>query len=178
MFINYKMAFLNYIVMGMIILLITLFQNTGPGLFGFDIPLYLWIPCLVYWGLYRNTGETIFMVYFITLSIASTSSLLAGYLLTFNGLVLLTILLFKRIYYTSLMFFSIASALALFFFPVVLWVLSQFMESKAYLHAIPTWMAGMGITWALSFLLLGLFKGIDSFTLTKTEGEKRSEKLL
>lgn len=177
MFINYKMAFLNYAGMGGVILFATLFQTTSPGLFGFDIPIYLWIPCLVYWGLYRHTGETIFMVYFITLCIASTSSLLVGCLLIFNGLVLLTILLFKRIYYTSLMFFSTACALALLFFPIVLWVLSQFIEGKTYSHKIPAWLAGMLTTWALSFLLLGFFKGIDSFTLVKKEGEKRSERL-
>ena len=63
-----------------------------------NIPIYLWIPCLIYWAIYRQTVETVFIVYFITFNTASTSSLLTGYFLVFNAVILLVLLLFKRIY--------------------------------------------------------------------------------
>lgn len=177
MFINYKMALLNYTTMITFILMITLFQNVWSGLFGFDIPVYLWIPCIIYWSLYRKTGETVFIVYFITLNIASTSSLFAGYLLFFNSLILLTILLLKRVYYTSLAFFSHTTALTLLFYPTGLWTLSQIMEGKSYLHGILPMLTGALLTWILSFPLLRLFQTVDSFTIIKTEGQKQPMKL-
>ncbi len=158
------------------ILMITLLQNVWSGLFGFDIPIYLWIPCIIYWSLYRKTGETVFMVYFITLNVASTSALSAGYLLVCNSLVLLVILLFKRVYYTSLTFFSKASALTLLLYPIGLWTLSQTMEGKGYLQGILPWLTGSVITWILSFPLLSLFQKVDSATTIKTEGQKQPMK--
>ena len=60
MFINYKTAFFNYIVMILLIFCIILIQNSiWPSLFGIYAPIYLWLPCLIYWGLYRNTGEAV-----------------------------------------------------------------------------------------------------------------------
>ncbi len=174
MFTNYKMAFLNYSVMMLLILLITMIQNSLlPSFFGTHIPIHLWIPCLIYWGLYRRTGETVFMIYFIALSIASSSSLLTGYLLTFNGLVLLTLLLFKRIYYTSWVFFSTGCALTLIFFPLLIWVFAQIVGGPFYFHGFLSELGGALLTWIFSFALLSLFQWIDYLTITKPKEHKR-----
>jgi len=173
MFTNYKMAFLNYSIMIISIPVITMIQNSlWPSLSGIKIPVYLWIPCLIYWGLYRKTTEAVFMVYFITLNIASTSSLPAGYLLTFNSSILLILLLFKRIYYTSLIFFSTACAASLFFFPILLWSLSWVIDGKTYFHGFILWLGGGITTWILSFPLLGVFQWIDNITAKSIEYRK------
>ena len=173
MFTNYKMAFLNYSVMMLLILLIIMIQNSiWPAFFGVHIPIHLWIPCIIYWGLYRRTGETVCMIYFITLSLASSSSLLTGYLLTFNGLVLLILLLFKRIYYTSWIFFSIGCALTLIFFPLLIWVFTKIIDGHFYFYGLLPELGGAMITWIFSFLLLGLFQRIDYLTITKPKEYK------
>ncbi len=167
MFINYKLAILNYTTMIALFLLITIIQNSlWPSLFD-NIPIYLWIPCLIYWALYRQTVEAVFIVYFITFNTASTSSLLTGYFLVFNAVILLVLLLFKRIYYTSWMFFSIACALTLLSFPVLLWVLTRMMNGPVYFHGFIAWLGGGLMTWILSFPLLGLFQWVDHLTITK-----------
>ena len=148
------------------ILLIAMIQNSlWPTVFGTYIPIYLWIPCFIYWALYRKTGETVFMVYFITLSTVATSPLLAGYLLTFNSLVLLVLFLFKRLYYTSWIFFSAATAFTLLFSPIPLWILPQIMKGTVYFHGVIPWLGGGIVTWILSFPMLGFLKWIDHLTI-------------
>ena len=174
MFTNYKLAVLNYTVMMLFIPFLTMIQNSfWPSIFGNQIPIYLWIPCVIYWALYRRTGETVLMIYFITLSVASTSSLLAGYLLAFHALVLLTLFLFKRVYYTSWIFFSTACALTLLFFPFSLWVLSHIIAGKAYFPGFLSWIGGGVATWILSFPLLSLFQWIDHLTITQSAEHKQ-----
>lgn len=170
MLINYKLSFLNYFMMILSTLVITILQNSlWPSFFGTNFPIYLWIPFLIYWALYRKTGETVFMVYFITLSVASTSSVLTGYLLSCNSLVLLTLLVFKRIYYTSRVFFSTACALTLMFFPILLWLLSQIMNGRTfYFYGFIPYLTGAVVTWIFSFPLLNLFQWIDNLTITKS----------
>ena len=114
------------------------------------------------------------MLYFITVSVASTSSLLTSFLIVFHSLVLLTLLLFKRIYYTNWMFFSTACALTLLFFHFPFYILSRIMDDKFYFHGFLPWLSGGTITWILSFPLLGLFQWIDRLTIKKTIEYKRS----
>ena len=165
--------------MMLLILIINLFQNSlWPAVFGTNLPIYLWIPFLIYWALYRKTGETIFMIYFITLSIASTSSVLTGYLLTCNSLILLTLLVFKRIYYTSWVFFSTACAFTLIFFPILLWILSQMIDGRTYFHGFVPYLMGAVVTWVLSFPLLNLFQWIDNMTIIKSIERRQSAGIL
>ena len=172
MFINYKMAILNYTLMLLFVLLTTLIQNSLlPSIFGISTPIYLWIPYLIYWALYRKTGETVFMIYFITFNVASTSPLLVSYILIFNALIFLTLLFLKQIYYTSWTFFSIACFLTLILFPISLWILSQFMDGIAYFQFIP-WIKGVIATWILSFPLLLFFQWIDHLTIIKQKEYK------
>lgn len=174
MFINYKTALLNYSLMLLFVPLITLLQNSFiTSVFGTSTPIYLWIPYLIYWALYRKPWEAVFIVYFVSFSIASTSPLLASYILAFNSLVLLTLLFLKKVYYTSWMFFSIACFLILTLCPISLWVLSQFMDGIAYFHTLIPWIKGVSITWSLSFPLLLFFHWIDQLTIIKPVEHKK-----
>ena len=156
------------------IFIIIMIQNSfWPSFFGTYIPVYLWIPCLIYWALYRQPGETTFMVYFIAMSVAANSSLMTGYLLTCNSLVFLSLLVFKRVYYTSWVFFSTACAFTLFFFPILLWILPQITDGKTYFPGFIPWLAGGLITWILSFPLLGLFQWIDNLTIVQSSERKQ-----
>ena len=154
--------------------LITLVQNSFiTSVFGTSTPIYLWVPYLIYWSLYRKPWEAVFIVYFVSLSIASTSPLLASYILAFNSLVLLTLLFLKKIYYTSWVFFSIACFLILILCPVSLWILSQFMDGIAYFHKLIPWIKGVLITWSFSFPLLFFFHWVDRLTIIKPVEHKR-----
>ena len=154
--------------------LITLIQNSFvTSVFGIGTPIYLWIPYLIYWALYRKTSDAVFIVYFVSFNIASTSPLLASYLLIFNSLVLLTLLFLKKIYYTSWMFFSIACLLILILCPVSLWILSQFMDGIAYFHKLIPWIKGVITTWSLSFVLLWFFQWLDQLTIIKPAEHKK-----
>lgn len=166
MVINFKLLFLNYALMLCLIPFLTMIQNSiWPSIFTNSIPIYLWIPFIIYWAIYRKPGETIFIIYITTLSVASTSSLFAGYLLILHALILLTIYLFKRVYYTNWMFFSTACAVTLFLIPIILWVLSQINNSLVYFSGTINWLLGGFITWVLSFVILFILKKIDSITL-------------
>ena len=154
-------------------------QNSfWPSLFGIHLPIYLWIPYLIYWSLYRKPGEGVFIVYFITISIAATSSLIVGHLLVCNSLIFLSLLLFKRVYYTNWVFFSTACALTLLFFPILLWIIPQITGGKAYFHSLIPWLAGGLVTWILSFPLLGLFQWIDNLTIVKPTERRQSAGVL
>ncbi|MDE0119993.1 MAG: hypothetical protein OXM55_08320 [Bdellovibrionales bacterium] len=179
MFTNYKIVLINYILMIIFILFIAVIQNSlWPSVFGTHIPTYLWIPCLIYWALYRKTGETVFMLYFITLNTTATSPLLTGYLLIFHSLALIVLFLFKRIYYTSWVFFSTACAFSVLFFPIPLWFLSRIINGTMYLHGFLPWIGGCIITWILSFPILGLLKWIDHRTIGKSAGYKPLRRLV
>ena len=163
----------NYSIMMLLILLVIMIQTSlWPTFLGTHIPIHLWIPCIIYWSLYRRTGETVCMIYFITLSLASTSALLTGYLLTFNSLVLLILLLFKRIYYTNWIFFSIGCAITLLFFPLFIWAFAKIMDGHSYFYGLLPELGGVVITWIFSFLLLGLFQQVDYLTITKPKEYK------
>ena len=172
---NYKLILLNYLIMMVLILGLTTLQNTVYfSFFGLStFPIYFWIPCLIYWALYRKIGESTFMLYFITLSVATSSSLHLGLLIIFNSLLMLSLFLFKRIYYTSWVFFSIACATTLFLFPILLWILARILEGKYYFHNILPWILGGMLTWLLSFVLLNLFQRIDKLTLTTGKENKK-----
>ena len=174
MFVNYKWAGLNYFIMTLLVLLIIMVQNSlWPSFFGTHFPLYLWIPCLIYWSLYRRIGETVLMAYFIAFCLASSSPLMLGYLLSFNSLVLLILLLFKKIYYTSWVFFSVSTAGALFFFPLIIWIFAEVMGGHSYFYGFLPELGGAILTWIFSFALLGFFQWIDHLTITKPKETKQ-----
>jgi len=159
------------------IFLVILTQNSlWPSFFGTYIPIYLWIPCLIYWAIYRNTGETIFMLYFITINIASTTSLPITYLLSFHALMVLVLFLFKRIYYTSWLFFNTACACALFCFQPVIWGLSYIVDNKSYFHGWIPWIVGGIITWVLAFPILSVFQWMDHITIHRSKEYQKSKR--
>ena len=165
--------FLNYWVAITLILITALVQNTlRISFFGFDAPFYLWIPCLLYWAIYRGAWSTVFMVYFITLNTVSVGALPIGYILIFNSLSVLVLFLFKRVYYTDIMFFSIATAVALLFFPIGIWVLSLVTEGPMYFHHPVSWLLGGLVTWLISFLIFYIFQRLDQLTMTP-DGEQK-----
>ena len=179
MLIKQKMIFFNYLIMIFLFFIITMFQNSfWPSLFGIHLPVYLWIPYLIYWSLYRKPGEAALIVYFITISIAATSSLMVGYLLVCNSLIFLSLLLFKRVYYTSWVFFSTACALTVFFFPILLWTIPQIIGGKTYFHGFIPWLAGGLVTWILSFPLLVVFQWIDNLTIVKSTERRQPAEVL
>ncbi|MDE0518086.1 MAG: hypothetical protein OXH36_00810, partial [Bdellovibrionales bacterium] len=139
---------------------------------------YLWIPCLIYWALYRKIGETVFMLYFITLNTIATSPLLTGYLLIFHSLILIVLFVFKRIYYTSWVFFSTACAFSVLLFPISMWILSRIMNGTVYSYMFLPWLGGGIVTWILSFPILGLMKWIDQMTIGKSAKYKSMRRLV
>ncbi len=161
----FKTTFWNHtIIMIVCILLIMIVQNSlWPLSVSKGIPIYLWIPCLVYWFLYRTTGESLLMIYFISLITAGSTTVLVSYLLLIHALIFLVILLFKRVYYTSLVFFSVATGLSLLCFPVLLWMIS--MGSEKYVSQVFFWLNGSVVSWLLSFPLLWLFTKTDRIML-------------
>ena len=164
-----KALFVNYA--GLIILFIPMIiiiqNNVWPHFTGIHCPLSLGIPFLVYHALYRKAGHAVFMAYFVTFSSAATSSLPAAYLLAVNTAILLGLFLFKRIYYSSLMFFSTASAVALLFFPGAICLLFYIMTGTGYFHGFAALLGGGFVTWLFSFPLLGLLQGYDRLTIFK-----------
>ena len=166
MFKKYKMYILNYLIMITLFFLIGLFENSLlPGIFGPLFPICLWMPFLIYWTMYRKIGEAIFMIYFITFSLASLSSLHISYLLVFHSLVLLTLILLKKFYYISWVFFTLAVAGAVFSFPLVLYILQTTMGEKVAFPNVLFWFVGGVIAWLFSFPLLSLVKWIDFRTI-------------
>ena len=152
--------------MAVLVFLIGLFENSIlPGVFGHLFPICLWVPFVIYWIIYRQIGPAIFMIYFVTFCLASLSSLHIGYLLVFNSLVFLTLILLKKFYYVSWVFFSLASAGALFSFPLVVYILQITMGQKVAFPNVLFWLVGGAVAWLFSFPLWGLIKWIDFITI-------------
>lgn len=150
-------------------LLVVHFQNSiWPEIFGEYFPLYLWIPCLIYWLLYRSTWQAGIWIYIFSLWMAANSTILLSHFLMLLALMFLVILFFQRVYYTSLNFFSTACAVSLLCFPCLSWLLSIWLEGYFYFPPLLSWIGGGMVSWILSFPLFFLFTWIDHLQIKKT----------
>ncbi len=162
----YKITLFNYFVMmGLVPLVIIIIQSGLWPLIVKSLPLYLWVPYLIYWILYRHTIETVVMIYILSFMIASSSSILVSHLLLIHAVMFLTILFFKRVYYTSMKFFSTACGVSLLLFPLLLWVLSVWLEGQFYFPGLLVCLGGGVLSWGLGFPLLFSVQFIDKQTL-------------
>ena len=99
-----KKVLLNHVLFAGLFLFALVFQNRiWPAFFG--LPLFLFAPFLVYGALYRKSGSVIFMLYFISFCLASSSALPFSYLLAFNSFLTLLLFLFRKVYAINTLFF-------------------------------------------------------------------------
>ncbi len=165
----YKTNLLSDTLTIFLMVLVIIFQNSfWPEIFGKHLPLYLWIPCLIYWLLYRTTWKATLMIYFLSFLVAASSTVLISHLLLIHSLIFLITLFFKRVYYTSWTFFSTACAISLLFFPPLLWISSILLENHFYFPPVLYWIGGGMISWLLSFPLFLLLQQTDQLCLKKT----------
>lgn len=165
----YKTTLLSDTLTTFLIVLVVIFQNSiWPETIGRHFPLYLWVPCLMYWLLYRTTWKAVLMIYFLSFFIAASSTALVSHLLLIHSLTFLITLFFKRVYYTSWTFFSTACAISLLFFPLLLWISSVWLENHLYIPPVLYWIGGSVLSWALSFPLFLLLQQTDQLCLKKT----------
>ena len=129
------------------------------------LPLFLWPAFLVYGALYRGATSAVFMVYFISFFLSSSSSVPLGYVLIFNSFVTLLLLVFRRIYSINTLFFSLICALILFLFPAFLFLLASLLGESPYVYGASFWVGGAILSWLFSFPLLYLFRVLDSLSL-------------
>jgi len=173
LFLNYKKILLSVVYMVFTVLFISTIQNNiWPVIFGITVPLQLWIPCLVYWTLYRSTGSIIVFVYLNTINIVSLSVLPLSGLLGITCLIALLLIFFKRVYYVNWMFFSIGTAITLFFLPVLLLCFSIWSDGKTYIPSLVFWIGGGIISWLLSFPLFWFFQRLDQLLNIKPEEQE------
>ena len=159
---SYKPILLSFAFTIFTVFFISAIQNNlWPVIFGIHLPLQLWIPCLVYWTLFRSFGSTIMFIYLITISISSLSSVPFSCLLAAVSIIVFILSFFKRVYYINWMFFSIGTALALLFFPALLWLFSGWLDNKPYIPNGVFWIGGALTAWLFSFPLLIIFQWVD-----------------
>ena len=179
MFISYKTAVLNYLAMTAMVFFVTLVQNSlWPAVFGTYAPLYLWPACVVYWTLYHKPGSAVFIIYLVSLSTASTSSQPFGCILLFNSLIFMTIIFFKRIYYTNFKFFGTALVIALLCLPLIFWLFSLITDGKSYFYGFLPYLAGILASWLFSCPVFGMLKYIDHLTHAQTAENRPLETAL
>lgn len=172
-FFNYKKILLTFFYMIITIFFISILQNNiWPVIVGIHLPLQLWIPCLVYWALFRSAGPAIFFIYLMMINMVSTSAIPFGCLLGVTSLITLLLIFFKRVYYINWMFFSIGTALVLLFFPLLLWLFSGWTDEKIYIPNLIFWLGGGLMNWLFSFPLLWLFQWVDQLLNIKPEEQK------
>ena len=171
MFPSFKARLINYTLMLIVIFGISMIQSTfWPFVFSSYIPLYLWLPFLVYWALYRGAWETLFMTYFLTFAIASTSTISPSHFLLIHSLFFLALITVKKFYYINRMFFGISCVISFLLFPILLWTLSIIENNSSFTPAIISWILGGIVSWLLAWPLLYLLKSLDNKTISSTQG--------
>ena len=145
------------------------FQNAfWPEWFGPYFPLSLWIPCLIYWLLYRPLWKATFMLYFISVFTATGSTIPLSLLLLLHSLIFLIILFFKRVYYINWTFFNTATVMSLLLWTPLLWMVSQWLNASFYFPPVWTWLGGGVVSWLFSLPLFVLLQQIDKLYVKKT----------
>ena len=170
---NYKRILLSFSYTIFIIFFISTIQNNiWPVIFGIHLPLQLWIPCLVYWVLYRSTASAIFFIYLITINMISLSVISLGCLLGIASFIAFLLIFFKRVYYVNWIFFSTGTAVALLFFPFLLLLFSGWTDGKIYMPHFGPWIGGGLMSWLFSFPLLWIFQRMDQLLNIKLAEQK------
>ena len=159
-----KRLFFNQMLFALLFLLTLVFQNRMWPAF-FDLPLFLFSPFLVYGALYHKAGFVIFMLYFISFTLAGSSALPFSYLLAFNSFLTLLLLLFRKFYSINTLFFSVTCAPVLFLFPPFLFLFAKLMGDKPYIYGPLFWIGGAILSWFFCFPLLKLFQVLDLLSL-------------
>jgi len=167
---TFKPIFINYILMSFVIFGIILVQSTFWSFFiSRYIPLLLWLPFLVYWSLFRGTWETIFIIYLLSVSLATTSTVPVSYFLLTHLLFFIILITFKKFYYTNRTFFSLACALSFIFLPIFLGILSILKEGSSFFPPLMPWMTGGILSWFFAWPLFYLLKWLDDQTLSSKD---------
>ena len=170
-----KNLFLKQILFALLFLCVLIFQNRiWPVLFG--LPVFLFVPFLVYVALYQKTGFVIFMLYFISFALSASSALPFSFLLVFNGFFTLVLFLFRKVYSINTLFFCLTCALILFLFPAFLFLFAQLMGEKPYIYGPLFWIGGGMVSWIFCLPLLKLFQALDRALLSQTvQSQRRGE---
>ena len=166
-----KASWINYIAVTAFIPLIIIVQTglwpsfwKGIAPSFFNAPIYLWIPYLIYWTLWRTTKEAVIIIYLLSFMIAAAGTQPAGRVLFIHCLIFLTVLFFKRVYYTSLRFFSAAVGLSLLTLPLLIGLLSLWLDGRFDFPGVRLWLMGGVLTWVLAFPLLFCLQAADHLT--------------
>ena len=159
-----KKVWLNHVLFAVLFLFTLVFQNRiWPAFFG--LPLFLFAPFLVYGALYRKPSSIIFMLYFISFCLASSSILPFSYLLAFNSFLTLLLFLFRKVYAINTLFFSLTCALVLFLFPAFLFLFALVLGDTPYVYGPFFWIGGAFFSWVFCLPLLKVFQVLDSSLL-------------
>ena len=160
-----KKLFFNHLLFAGLFLFALVLQNRiWPAFFG--LPIFLFPAFLVYGALYRKPVFVIFMLYFISFCLAGSSALPFSFLLAFNSFLTLLLLLFRKVYSTNILFFSLTCALVLFLFPVFVFLFAKLIGDKPYIYGPVFWIGGALLSWCFCLPFLRLFQTLDNWTLS------------
>ena len=166
-FIKYISFFFHFLFIISAVFLTAVIQNSlWPVSFSISWPLQLWIPLIIYWSLYQSPPKALFCIYLTSWLISGASTTPVSSLLAINILIFIFILFFKRVYYTNWKFFSIAVIISLFFYPLLLGLMTMKTTSKILIPSLESWIGGGFVTWCASFLLLSCLQKTNRLLTT------------
>jgi hypothetical protein len=124
---------IHFIGLALFAFVLAAFQTSGwYKLFSYLTPPTLWLPVLVYVGLYRSTILAIFFGYLVAVLVAPLTSMSEGTLLISTCLVVLATQSFKRrIYWPAFSYVMLISSLGSLLFSVVQWLVGYILASES-----------------------------------------------
>ncbi|RME14627.1 MAG: hypothetical protein D6797_08410 [Bdellovibrio sp.] len=175
-----SLAFLNYALFALLILVFTGFQTSlWMYVMGYFPSPQFWLSILVFWSIYRSPKESLIMAYLISLLVAPFSAIpLKTLLMVHFCLFFLIFFIRHRIYWEGVTFMMFLTFWICLAFPFIHFLMSFILEPSP-LHKIEffDWTLRAILTTLLTPPLFYLYVFIDRMTKKRWPTEARSQAL-